>query len=73
MNQVYFLNTKSKTFENFKVFQCLVENEAKEKIGTLRTNNGGEFTSNEFQTFYSEKGIKRKLTNVYTPQQDGVT
>jgi hypothetical protein len=29
-------------------------------------NNGGEFTSNEFQTYYQEKGIRRQLTNSYT-------
>jgi transposase InsO family protein len=70
---VYFLKEKSQTFENFKVFQRLVENETKENIGTLQTNNGGEFTSKEFQTFYSEKGIRKKFTNAYTPQNNGVT
>jgi transposase InsO family protein len=73
MTWVYFLKEKSETFEKFKVFRRLVENEAKENIGTLQTDNGGEFTSNEFQTFCSEKGIRRKFTNVYTPQQNGVT
>ena len=72
MTWVYFLKNKSEAFHKFKIFRQLVENEVKEKIGTLRTDNGGEFTSNEFKTYCSENGIKRHLTNVYTPQQNGV-
>jgi hypothetical protein len=72
MNWVYFLKAKLETFEKFKVFLRQAENETKEKIGTLRTDNGGEFTSNEFQTFCGEKGIKRQFTNAYTPQQNRV-
>eukprot|EP00253_Pinus_taeda_P021484 PITA_21484 len=72
MTWVYFLKNKSEAFDKFKIFHQLVENEVKEKIGTLRTNNGGEFTSNEFKTYCSENGIRRHLTNVYTPQKNGV-
>lgn len=46
------------------------------EIGTficcLRTDRGGEFTSREFNDFYKAHGIKRQLTAVYTPQQNGV-
>jgi hypothetical protein len=48
MNWVYFLKSKFETFEKFKVFLRMVENETKENIVTLQTDNGGEFTSNEF-------------------------
>ena len=51
----------------------MVERETKEKIGTLRTDNGGEFTSNEFHNYCKDKGIKIHFTNAYTPQQNGVT
>ena len=60
-------------FEKFQSFQNLVETATKEKIATLRTDNGGEFTSNHFLTYCQEKGIKRQLTNFYTPQQNGVS
>jgi transposase InsO family protein len=66
------LKKKSKVFEKFKIFHQLVENEVKEKIGTLRTNNGGEFTSNEFKTYCTDNGIRRHITNFYTPQKNGV-
>ncbi len=51
MTWVYFSKHKSEVFEKFKTFCQLVENEVKENIGTLRTDNGGEFTSNEFQSY----------------------
>jgi len=40
---------------------------------TLRTDNGGEFTSREFETYLKLKGIKHEVTVPYTPQQNGVT
>ena len=38
----------------------------------MRLDNGGEFTSNEFNDFCKEVGIKRELTIPYTLQQNGV-
>ena len=72
MTWVYFLKQKSEEFENFKTLHQLIENDVKEKIGTLRTDNGGEFTSNQFKMYCLDNGIKRHLTNVYTPQKNGV-
>lgn len=38
----------------------------------LRTNKGGEYTSTNFVHFCEENGIRRQLTNAYTPQQNGI-
>jgi transposase InsO family protein len=38
----------------------------------LRTDRGGEVTSNEFGEFCKSQGISRQLTATYTPQQNGV-
>nr|GEX64452.1 zinc finger, CCHC-type [Tanacetum cinerariifolium] len=35
----------------------------------LRTDRGGEFTSNEFTQYCKENGIARQLTTPYSPQQ----
>nr|GEV03513.1 zinc finger, CCHC-type [Tanacetum cinerariifolium] len=38
----------------------------------LRTDRGGEFTSNEFTQYCKENRIARQLTAPYSPQQNGV-
>nr|GFB79458.1 Gag-Pol polyprotein [Tanacetum cinerariifolium] len=43
------------------------------KIKCFRMDNGGKYTSDEFDTFYKHEGIKRQFTTTYTPQQNGVT
>ena len=53
-------------------FKALVENLSEKKIKILISDNGGEFTSNEFNDFYKEARIKRELTIPYNPQQNGV-
>jgi transposase InsO family protein len=71
-NWVYFLKSKYEVLEKFKEFKALVENLPERKIKTLRLDNGGEYTSNEFGIFCRDVGIKRELTTPYNPQQNGV-
>ena len=59
-------------FERFKEFKALVENLSEKKIKILKLDNGGEFTSIEFNDFCKEAGIKRELTIPYNPQQNGL-
>jgi transposase InsO family protein len=42
------------------------------KIKVSRTDNGGEYTSNEFTDFCKDAGIKREKTVAYNLQQNGV-
>jgi hypothetical protein len=70
---IYLLKEKSAVFDVFKRFKSLVEKESSCSIQCLRTDRGGEFTSNEFNDFCRLQGIKRQLTAAYTPQQNGVS
>ena len=69
---VYFLKNKDKVFNNFKELKALIENHTEKKIKTFRSDNGREFTSNEFKNLCKESGIKRELSTPYNPQQNGV-
>ena len=69
---VYFLKEKSEVFKTFKKFKALVEKESGFEIVAIRSNRGGEFTSNEFEEFCEQNGIRHSLTASYTPQQNGV-
>ena len=50
----------------------MVENETDMKIKCLRSDNGGEFTYNEFNEFCETHGIKRQFSTARTPRQNGV-
>lgn len=63
---------KDETFYCFKKFLSSVETHSCKKVKTLRSDNGGEYTSKEFADFYVGKGIKREFTDPYTLAQNGV-
>jgi transposase InsO family protein len=42
---IYFLKTKSDTFDKFKEYKAFFEKQIGKHIKILRTNNGGEFES----------------------------
>ena len=42
------MKNKSEVFEKFKEFKALIENHFEKRIETLRSGNGGEYTSKEF-------------------------
>ena len=48
---IYFLKAKNEVFEKFKEFKALIENLSDKRIKTLRSNNGGEYTSKELRPF----------------------
>ena len=46
---VYLLKEKYQAFDTFVNFQLWIKNETRLNIETLRTDNGGEYTSQEFE------------------------
>eukprot|EP00171_Calliarthron_tuberculosum_P021440 IDg21440t1 len=66
------MRNKSETFKYFKIFQKHAEAHTGRNLKLLRTENGGEYLSNDFRAYLADHGIKHQLTVVYTPQQNGV-
>ncbi|KAE8656956.1 D-glycerate 3-kinase [Hibiscus syriacus] len=68
---VYLLR-RSQMFSTFKNFKAQVKLDSGNKIKCFRTDNGGEYTSEEFDDFYRKEGIKRQFIVANTPQQNRV-
>ena len=70
---VYPITQKSEVLDKFKKWVAVVTNQADCKIKILRTDNGGEYMSAEFQNFFKEKGVHHETTVPHSPQQNGIT
>lgn len=64
----YFLKEKLDAFSKFKAFKALVENKIDKNIKCMISDQGGEFTSDEFLRYCDENGIKRRIFSPRTPQ-----
>jgi hypothetical protein len=69
---IYFLKNKDGVLAKFQEFKAQVENLTGRKIKVLRSDNGGEYTSKDFNNFCIEEGIKREYTVPYNSQKNGV-
>lgn len=61
---VYLLKQKFEAIETFKNFHVWIEYEAQSHIGNLRSDNGKEYTSNEFEKYLRQHGIMNMLNEV---------
>jgi len=69
---IFFMQKKSETYSKFYEFKALVEKESGKKVKALRSDNGGEYISDEFKDFCKVEGIRRELIAPHNPQQNGV-
>ena len=69
---VYFLNRKDQVFEKFLEWKTMVDKSTGKKLKAIRTDNGGEFTSGEFQAHLKAEGVRHELTIPKKPEQNGV-
>ncbi|KAG8474177.1 hypothetical protein CXB51_033819 [Gossypium anomalum] len=68
----FFLKQKSDVFSAFKSWKIMIEKQTRKQIKYLRTDNGLEFCSDEFNRLCKSERIVRHLTVRYTPQQNDV-
>jgi transposase InsO family protein len=70
---IRFLKKKSEVLDRFREYVELVENGTGMRVKTLRSDNGGEYTSHEFAQFCMQRGIAVQHSIPHTPQQNGVS
>lgn len=66
-----FLKHKLEALKSFTKYKAQVENFTSLGIKTLRTDNGLEYTANEFENFLATFEIHHQLTITYNLQQNG--
>jgi transposase InsO family protein len=64
---------KSEVAGIFWKFKKNVENQSGSSIQAIRSDNGKEYTSAEFNRYCEDAGIEHQLTTPYTPEQNGVS
>lgn len=68
----YVLKRKGEVFQKFLEWKAMTEKSTGRQLKVLRTDNGGEYTSSEFQDFLKKEGIRHELTVPKNPEQYGV-
>ena len=69
---VFILISKDETFEEFKQWKVMVDNQTNRNLKCLRTNNGLEFCGEKFSNLCGNQGIVRHRTMKSMPQQNGL-
>src|SRR5882724_2007839 len=71
MTWSYLIKEKSQAKTVFVKWCALVENETGPQTKCFRTDNGGEYTSKQFESCLCQQGIQHQLTALYTSSQNG--
>ena len=66
------LSSKDRVADAIKEIKARAEGESGRKLGALRTDRGGEFTTHEFAKYCAGEGIHHQRTAPYSPQKNGV-
>ena len=69
---VYPLRTKDEVYEKFCEWKAMVELATGKRLKVINTDNGGEYTSREFETYLKAEGVRHELTIPKNPEQNGV-
>ena len=64
---MYILKSKDEAFERFKEWKTLTEKQTGKRVKRLRTDNGLEYFSEQFNKFYTEEDNARHKTIKGTP------
>ena len=68
---MFFLKNKSEQFGAFKAYKVWAERHTDRQLKCIRTDQGGEFLSNEQKGFMEESRIEHQTSMPDSPQQNG--
>ena len=68
----YMMKRKDEALDKFKEYVAMAETKFNRKVVTVRTDNGGEYCSNDFDEFLRKRGTQEERTIPYTSQQNGL-
>ena len=66
------MQKKYHKFPKFVEFKALFEKETIQKVKALKSDNSGEYLSNEFKKFCAKEGIRRELIVRHNLQRNGM-
>ena len=66
------MQMKYETFSKLFEFKSLVEKESRKQVMAPRSDNCGEYISNELKSFCNKEEIRRELIVPHNPHQNGV-
>ncbi|CAK9811716.1 Retrovirus-related Pol polyprotein from transposon TNT 1-94 [Anthophora quadrimaculata] len=69
--KVYFLRHKAEVFGKFLDFENFVHTQTGNNIKVLRSDNGREYTSEEFRKHMEKQGIIHEFSSPYIHEQNG--
>lgn len=70
-SDVILLERKSEAKSVIKSQFAYMERQTGKHVKGVRTDNGGEFISDDLRDYFKEKGINHQKTVAYTPEQNG--
>lgn len=68
----YAMKSKGDVLNIFKGIHVVIERETGKLFKCLRSNNGGEYSSIDFNDYYNKNNIRYKKTVLYSPQLNGI-
>lgn len=69
---VYVIKRKSDAAAKIFEWKALVENQCKQRLLNLRSDNGGEFTSSDFKHQMAVLGVSLQTTPPYSPESNSI-
>ena len=70
--RIYLIQTKDETLLAYKSFTSWAQTQFSTTIKHLRSDCGGKYTGNEFESYLQQQGTEHHLTTHDTPQHNGV-